>query len=113
MSTQAEQWHDILITDRDLALDVAGIPQQVTDRGTIAQDIKHMLMDTGLVVQLVGERSASQWQLAFNQIELQVEEDRRIIPGTVVIHRPEHNILYLTADTELGPVDVYIPMERP
>ena len=103
----AEQWHDIKITDNDIALDVAGIPEQVTDRGTIVQDIKHMLMDTGVVVQLIGERSTRQWQLALNRIEGMVEDDLRIIPGSVVIHRPEHNTLYITANTELGPIEIY------
>ena len=105
-----EQWTDILIEDRDLVLDVAGIPVTTANRGSIAQDIKHMFMDTGIAVELIGERNPAKWRQNQNRMERMVEEDRRIIPGTVFIDRPDHETIYITADTQLGPIDFYLPL---
>ena len=110
MSDATEQWTDILIVDRDLALDVAGIPETTTNRGSIAQDIKHMFMDTGVAVELIGERNPAKWRQNQNRMEQMVEDDRRIIPGTVVIEQSDSETLYITADTVLGPVELFIPV---
>lgn len=105
-----EQWTDILIVDRDLSLDVAGIPETIADRGSIAQDIKHMFMDTGVAVELIGERNPAKWRQNQDRMERMVEEDRRIIPGTVFIERTDDQTLYITADTQLGPIDFHLPI---
>ena len=111
MSEQIEEkWTDILIEDRDLVLDVAGIPATTANRGSIAQDIKHMFMDTGVAVELIGERNPAKWRQNRNKMERMVEDDLRIIPGTVVIERTDTETLYITADTELGPIDFYLPI---
>ena len=107
----SEQWHDILITDNDIALDVAGIPERVTDRRTIAQDIKHMFLDSGVAIELIGERSPTQWQNNKNRMEAMVEDDQRVIPGTVVIERVGTETLYITATTVLGPLELYVPVK--
>ena len=37
--TASNEWQDILITDRDITLDAAGIPEMVVLRPSITQDI--------------------------------------------------------------------------
>lgn len=49
---------DILITDGDITLDAGGQPVLVYDRPCIAQDILHMILESGLLVELIGERDA-------------------------------------------------------
>ena len=108
-----KKWTDIKITDRDIDLDVAGIPLRVDNRASIAQDIKHMIMASGLLIELIAERSTHKW--AENTVELEslVEEDTRIIPGTVLIVRDKNNAnqLWLTAKTTLGSIKYYLNQE--
>ncbi|WP_257274269.1 DUF2590 family protein [Endozoicomonas sp. SESOKO4] len=100
-----QQWIDIFINDdRDIQLDVAGMPGYTDDRATIAQDIKHMIMETGILVELIAERSREKWLANMNQLELMVEEDVRIVPGTVEIDQTETGVIYLTAETVMGPI---------
>ena len=102
---EEQQWIDILINkDRDIELDVAGMPAYTDNRASIAQDIKHMILETGILVELIGDRSREKWQSNMNRLELMVEEDVRIKPGTVKIDRPRTEILNLTADTTMGPI---------
>ncbi|AMO56553.1 DUF2590 family protein [Endozoicomonas montiporae] len=99
-----QQWIDILIKDRDIALDVAGMPAYTDDRASIAQDIKHMILETGILIELVADRSRENWLNNMNRLELMVEEDVRIVPGTVKIERPRTEVINLTANTTMGPI---------
>ena len=100
------QYIDILITDRDIALDVAGMPENVDDRASIAQDIKHMIMESGVLVDLIAERSPMKWASNMTQLETMVEDDIRIIPGSVILDRDNNDKgrIFLTANTTLGPL---------
>lgn len=108
--TEKQQWHDIKLKDHDIDLDIAGIPTEVVDRDTIAQDIQSMLYETGLVVELIGQRNESLWQLKQQQIIDEVEADLRVIPGTVTIIRSDYQTLFLQADTVKGPVQTMIDL---
>ena len=48
---------DLLIVDNDLVLDPSRQPLLIEDRASIAQDIAHMIRESGLLVTLVAERS--------------------------------------------------------
>ena len=100
-----KQWIDILITDHDVTLDVAGVPVETDGRASIAQDIKHMILETGILIELISERSGARWQHNINRLEMMVEEDVRIIPGTVKIEQQDHETFYLFAETTLGPLN--------
>lgn len=102
----SSEWRDILITDRDITLDPAGIPDYVIHRPSITQDIVHMILESGLLIELVGERSRAKWTGNITRIEMLVEDDQRIIPGTVVIdwNNPEQILLF--AQSVLGDVSV-------
>ena len=100
------KWQDILITDRDITLDPAGIPVYVIQRPSITQDIVHMILESGLLIELIGERSQAKWTGNMTRIEMLVEDDQRIIPGTVVIDWDDPEQMVLFAQSVMGEVSV-------
>jgi len=98
---------DLLIQDGDLVLDVGGLPQYVDNRASIAQDILHMIMETGLLVELVANRD--EMKKAENKVKIiiEVESDERIVPGSCEITEPSLGLFYLVADTvDFGPIQL-------
>ncbi len=97
---------DLWIDGRDLAPDIAGIPQQLQGRDVIAQDLKHAILDSGILVALIGERSPLKWAGNLQKLELLAEDDPRIIPGSVIVERDrvQRGRIYLFAETVLGQV---------
>lgn len=106
MSESYQQWQDILITDRDITLDPAGMPDYVIQRPSITQDIVHMILESGLLIELVGERSRAKWTGNMTRIEMLVEDDQRIIPGTVVINWKDPEKIWLFAQSVMGVISV-------
>lgn len=98
-----ESYRDLLILDDDLALDAGGNPRLVTDRACIAQDIQHMIRESGLLVDLVGERNVMARKTNLVRLTLMVDQDYRIKPGTARIeeHWTSTNQVefWLTAET--------------
>lgn len=94
---------DILIEDEDIKLDAGKQPHLVNARSCIAQDLKHMIIESGLLVEMIGERDRNKRKTSIVRITLMVDGDYRIKPGTSRIE--EHWIgsnfleLYLTAET--------------
>ena len=105
------KWQDILITDRDITLDPAGIPVYVIQRPSITQDIVHMILESGLLIELIGERSRAKWTGNMTRIEMLVENDQRIIPGTVVIDWDDPEQMVLFAQSVMG--EVSVPLSVP
>lgn len=96
---------DILITDDDITLDAAGMPVFTEREESIAQDIKHMIRESGLLTQMIAERDPEKRELLETQIILLVEDDQRLIPGTITfeLETPDYDNSegrwLLTADT--------------
>ncbi|WP_296059612.1 DUF2590 family protein [uncultured Amphritea sp.] len=96
---------DILITDDDITLDAAGIPVFTEREQSIAQDIKHMIRESGLLTQMIAERDPEKREMLETQIILLVEDDRRLIPGTINFelettdYQNGEGRWFLTADT--------------
>lgn len=109
--SESQQWQDILITDRDITLDPAGMPDYVIQRPSITQDIVHMILESGLLIELVGERSRAKWIGNMTQIEMLVENDQRIIPGTVVIDWNDPEQMVLFAQSVMG--EISVPLSVP
>ena len=105
------KWQDILITDRDITLDPAGIPVYVIQRPSVTQDIVHMILESGLLIELIGERSRAKWIGNMTRIEMLVEDDQRIIPGTVVIDWDDPEQMVLFAQSVMG--EVFVPLSVP
>lgn len=90
---------DLLITDRDFTLNSGNEPVLCDNRVSIAQDCVHAIIESGLATQLVGERSPTLRADLRNQIEMLVEDDDRIVPGTVRVNEESQVKLWITADT--------------
>ena len=70
----------------DIVLDELGMPLFVWNEDSIIQDIRHMIRESGLLVQLVAERSKARREIIRQDIELMVEDDERIVPGSVEMY---------------------------
>lgn len=93
------QYQDILIENGDVVLDAGRNPILIQDRAVIAQDIKHAIIESNLAVDLIAERSPSKKADIRTKLELLVEEDIRLVPGTVRLDEPTEGTIYVFADT--------------
>jgi len=101
-------YRDIKITDDDLALD--GVNAQIIyDLDVIIQDLTNALRESGLLLELIGERSSVQRRLIEQKIILLMESDARIIPGTVELTGATVGNYLLTGETyDFGAVELKI-----
>lgn len=90
---------DLLITDNDLTLGASGEPLLIFDADCITQDIKHLVRDSGLFVDLVGQRNTVILHDNLQQLILLIEDDERLVPGTVAITRTDVETFFITATT--------------
>lgn len=90
---------DLNIIDSDLSLDGILSPDQLTDADVIAQDIKHRIIESGLVVLLIGQRNKNGIEKVLTEIELLVEQDDRLIPGTIFVNYNSENGVSVKAQT--------------
>uniref|UniRef100_A0A6H1ZG90 Tail protein n=1 Tax=viral metagenome TaxID=1070528 RepID=A0A6H1ZG90_9ZZZZ len=101
------EYIDLLIADNDLVLDLSRQPLLIDDRASIAQDIAHMIRDSGLLVTLVAERDRLRQRDCIQQMELLVEADARLVPGTALITQVEPGQYLVTAKTlKFGSIEV-------
>ncbi|MBR7196884.1 DUF2590 family protein [Pseudomonas sp. 14A] len=101
------EYVDLLIVNNDLALDPSRQPLLIDDRACIAQDIAHMIRDSGLLVTLVAERDRLRQRDCIQQLELLVEDDPRLVPGTARITQQEPGVYLVTAKTlKFGSIEV-------
>lgn len=102
------KYSDILISNGALTLS-AREPTLVDSRNSIGQDVKHMIMESGLATQLIAQRSAVLRADIITKIELLVETDTRLVPGSIVLSETTLGTIQLTAATvEFGKVEVQI-----
>ncbi|WP_085694510.1 MULTISPECIES: DUF2590 family protein [unclassified Pseudomonas] len=101
------EYVDLLIVDNDLALDPSHQPLLIDDRACIAQDIAHMIRDSGLLVVLVAERDRLKQRDCVQRMELLVEDDVRLVPGTARITEQSPGVYLVTAKTlKFGSMEV-------
>ena len=95
---------DLLVSADDYSLDAGSNPLFVTDLNCIAQDIKHAIRESGLLVRMIGERDAGKRRQLMNEVEIVVEDDKRITPGTAVVTEAElGNIAVSATALDFGP----------
>ncbi len=100
---------DLLITDNDLTLDAAGEPMLVYDADCIAQDIKHLIRESGLMVEIIGQRDSIKVKANLQALTLLIEDDVRLVPGTVSITQVDTETFYITATTyKYGNINVQV-----
>lgn len=103
---------DLFIENEDIKLDSGNMPVICDNRISIAQDIKHTILESGLVTLLIAERSRILKRDIILKMMLLTEEDERLIPGTVAITEESNNRLFLTADTyDFGQINLGIDYE--
>lgn len=90
---------DLLITDGDLTLDSGKEPVLCNNRVSIGQDIAHALTESGLPYLLIAENSPTLRDDLLTRMAILVEEDRRLVPGTVFITEERSGHLLVTAET--------------
>lgn len=101
------EYLDLLIENNSFALDPSHQPLLVVDRACIAQDIGHMIRESGLLVTLLGERNSLRQRDCIQQLEILVETDVRLVPGTVRIIKQGLGTYLVTAETqEFGNLEV-------
>ena len=93
------QYVDLLIINSDISFDAHAMPQMLDGRASIAQDLKHMMLESGLLVGLIGERDQEARQSKLVQLVQLVEDDRRIIPGTAKFTEKDVEQYWFTAQT--------------
>ncbi len=89
---------DLLITEDDLTL-AGGEPRLITDKKCIEQDIKHMIREHGFAVQMVANRNPVEVAYLAQRIEMEMEKDVRLIPGTAQVTELVTGQFLATADT--------------
>lgn len=105
-SVEKNLYIDLLVTERDLTLNMAGEPVSCNNRISVGQDIIHAITESGLALELIAERSAVLRDDIFTRMILLAESDTRIIPGTVQIHEETPSRLLISADThEFGRIE--------
>jgi len=103
------EYVDLLIAGNDLALDLSNQPLLIDGRASIAQDIAHMIRESGLLVSLVAERDPLRQRDCLQQLELRVEDDVRLVPGTARIYPQTCGAYLVTATTvKFGDVRVTV-----
>ena len=100
---EGSQYVDLTIDRDDIKLDAAGVPVYICDSESIGQDIVHAIRESGFLVDMIANRNRDERRILINKIKMLVENDIRIIPGTVEImlikHTRDSYIYSLTADT--------------
>jgi len=103
--TNLSKYSDLLIVDGALSLDVGAQPNLTNTRASIAQDLKHLLMESGLVAKLVAQRNATMRSDVYTEIELLIETDTRLVPGSIELDISTPKLITITATTyEFGPL---------
>jgi hypothetical protein len=90
---------DLLIENGNFVLNTGKEPELCNNRKSIGQDIIHSILESGLATQLIGERSPTLRADIFTQLELMIEGDERIVPGTVEVSEESQKRLWVTAST--------------
>lgn len=104
-----EEYRDILITRDDLTPDAGGIPEMVTGRASIAQDLIHMIRESSLLTEILANRDPMKRRSNLIKISIAVDDDERIIPGTTEIGESEPGTYWLTAQTvKYGRLSLYL-----
>ncbi|MDI3246872.1 DUF2590 family protein [Pseudoalteromonas agarivorans] len=90
---------DLEIQDNDFVLNDSLSPSILKKADVIAQDIKHRILESGLLTKLLGLRNKNGIAPILTELELLTEQDNRIKPGTIKVYRNDDGTLSITAQT--------------
>lgn len=94
-----EQYIDLLVRGGGLDFDAGQQPMYTSDRNSIAQDIKHAILESGLLREYQAERNRTLRADVLTRIEMLIESDKRIEPGTAEIEAQTAEKIWMFADT--------------
>lgn len=102
---------DLLIDGRNFVLNPGNEPTLCNNSKSIGQDIVHAILESGLATELIAERSPTLRGDILTRLELLIESDERIEPGTVVITEENLKRLWITAGTwEFGAISTRVEL---
>ncbi|WP_172731775.1 DUF2590 family protein [Pluralibacter gergoviae] len=102
---------DLLIQGDDFVLNTGNEPVLCNNRQSVGQDVVHSIIESGLATELIAERSPTLRGDIFTRMELLIEDDERLIPGTVSIVEETLSRLWVTADTyDFGPLSLRVDL---
>ena len=108
-----DKYFDLLITNDDLTLDSGNVPILCNNRISIAQDIKHALRESGLVTALIAERSRILRRDIILQMIFLIEDDERLVPGTIFVTEESLNRLFIAAETyDFGSIELGVNLNE-
>lgn len=90
---------DLSIVDGDFDFNDSLSPAQLSSADVIAQDVKHRVLESGLLFQLIGLRNVNGIAKVLTEVELIVEQDDRLIPGSIMIIPNADKTISITANT--------------
>ncbi|RAW93264.1 MULTISPECIES: DUF2590 family protein [unclassified Photorhabdus] len=100
---------DLFINERNFTLNSGNEPRFCHNRVSIGQDCVHAIIESGLATKLIAERSPTLRADIRTQIEILVEDDERIIPGTIIINEESPTKLWIFVETyEFGRINVSV-----
>ena len=103
------QYIDLLIENGDFVLNTGNEPVTCNNRKSIQQDIAHAIIESGLLTEMIAERSPTLRADIMTRLELLIEDDERIVPGTVEISEESKTRLWVTASTyDFGAIAVRV-----
>lgn len=102
---------DLFIQNGNFVLNTGSEPELCNNRKSIGQDIIHAIIESGLATQLIAERSPTLRADIYTRLELLIEDDERIVPGTVEISEESQKRLWITASTyEFGGISAQVDL---
>ncbi len=88
---------DLLIENGDLSLDESDEPIHISGLEVVTQDIKHRVIESGLLIDAIGERSRTGNKMLFKKLQAVIELDHRVTPGTAKVDQ-QGDIITITAE---------------
>jgi len=102
---------DLLIENGNFVLNTGNEPELCNNRSSIGQDVVHAILESGLATELIAERSPTMRADIFTRLDLLIEDDERIVPGTVNISEEDQKRLWVTANTwDFGPLSAQVAL---
>lgn len=96
-----KKYIDLWLTPQgDFILDSGNEPLLCHNKTSISQDIRHAIIESGLATQLIAERSPTLRADIMTELELLVETDQRITPGSVTATDESLTRIFINAQTE-------------
>jgi len=91
---------DLSIIDGDFDFSPNLTEKKLSGVDVIAQDVKHRILESGLLIKLIKLRNDNAVAPVLTELELEVEKDDRLKPGTIFITKNDDHTLTIEADTK-------------